>query len=74
MAGKHREMLDKLTARESGERKTFTLSLNSSYYSKLQDICESRKIKISHLIDELIIDFIDNLGKDETQPSSPSKK
>ena len=71
VGNKHQELLDKLSAREGGERKTYTLSLNSNYYNKLQSICEMRKIKISHLIDELIIDFIDNI--DEAKAARPKK-
>lgn len=52
------DLLDKLGERVLSERVAATLSLDKAGYEKLSAICSKRGIKVSHVIDSLVADFL----------------
>ena len=44
-----------------GDRTAVTLSLNKGNYLKLKGICDKKKAKVSRIIDDLIVNFLNDL-------------
>ena len=56
------DLIDKIRSKED-LRVTCTLSLDREHYEKLKVVAKRKEVKISHIIDELIKEFLAGMNK-----------
>jgi len=65
-------VLARLSGKASSERQAVTLSLNKESYQRLTELAEKKHIKVSHIIDELVLDFLTEVDGGGRQSSGRS--
>ena len=66
------KVLQRLEARVGSGKSPRTLFLNTENYERLEKVCKTRDLKVSHVIDELIFEFIDNIPDMEIKKRTKS--